>query len=265
MQLDKETNDLLRSKYNPQGSKLRQLQLRELEILLYIDKFCKKNNIKYWLSGGSCLGAVRHNGFIPWDDDIDIEMLDKDYRRFERLMLSESENNNYIFHCRKSDPNYFLSFGKVRDLCSIIHESKGFDKYYRYKGCFVDVFPVAPSNSIKLYAIWLRIGSKIQNATFNRHRISFIFWKTISKLSTPLLMLLSSIGAGNHYRYRIGVPFSNKLNLNDFSETIDVKFENLILPIPKNYHSYLTQMYGNYMSIPSDTEIQTHTNNFELW
>lgn len=262
--LDKETNSLLRAKYNPEGSKLRSLQLRELEILKYIDRFCTENNIKYWLSGGSCLGAIRHGGFIPWDDDIDIEMLDKDYRRFERLMLSQPKCK-YVFHCRKSDPNYFLGFGKLRDLCSIINESKGFDKHYRYKGCFVDVFPVAPSNSIKLYAIGLRISSKLQDAICGQKKLRSLFWKSVSKLSTPLLTFLSTIGAKCNYRYRIGIPFSNVLDYRDFKEISYVEFENLKLPVPKNFHSYLTRMYGDYMSLPSDSDIQIHTNEFKVW
>ena len=65
----------LRERYNPNGSTLRKQQLRMLEMLQYIDSVCKKHNIRYWLCSGTLLGAVRHGGFIPWDDDVDIEML----------------------------------------------------------------------------------------------------------------------------------------------------------------------------------------------
>ena len=70
--IDQEIQAKLREKFNPDGSMLRKQQLRMLEILLYIDKVCKENNINYWLSSGTLLGAVRHGGFIPWDDDLDI-------------------------------------------------------------------------------------------------------------------------------------------------------------------------------------------------
>lgn len=72
----------LRERYNPDGSTLRRQQLRMLEMLQYIDVICKKHNIKYWLTSGTLLGAVRHGGFIPWDDDLDIEMLKEDFGKF---------------------------------------------------------------------------------------------------------------------------------------------------------------------------------------
>ena len=69
----------LRQRFNPDGSQLRKHQLRMLEILVVIDKICRKHQIPYWLSSGTLIGAVRHNGFIPWDDDLDIEMMRNDY------------------------------------------------------------------------------------------------------------------------------------------------------------------------------------------
>lgn len=82
--IDIELQKKLRAEYNPDGSLLRRQQMRMLEILLHIDKICKENNIPYWLSSGTLLGAVRHEGFIPWDDDVDIEMMREDYLRFEK-------------------------------------------------------------------------------------------------------------------------------------------------------------------------------------
>lgn len=76
----------LRERYNPDGSILRKQQLRMLEMLQYIDFVCKKHNIRYWLCSGTLLGAVRHGGFIPWDDDVDIEMLREDYKRLVRIL-----------------------------------------------------------------------------------------------------------------------------------------------------------------------------------
>lgn len=72
--LDKATQEQLRVKYNPDGSLLRNAQLRMLEILIDFDRVCRKHDIKYWLSSGTLLGAVRHGGFIPWDDDLDVDL-----------------------------------------------------------------------------------------------------------------------------------------------------------------------------------------------
>ena len=73
--IDSKIQNKLREKYNPDGSLLRQHQLRMLKMLSYFDKICQEHNIHYWLSSGNCIGVVRHGGFIPWDDDIDVEML----------------------------------------------------------------------------------------------------------------------------------------------------------------------------------------------
>ena len=90
-----------------------ELKKIQLNILEYIDKFCKENNINYWIDCGTLLGAVRHKGYIPWDDDIDIGMLREDYIKF---MNSFNNNNdsNYKFHCYELDKNWYYPYGKRR-------------------------------------------------------------------------------------------------------------------------------------------------------
>ena len=82
-------HDELRQRYNPDGSLLRRQQLRMLDILVEVDRICKKHHIEYWLSSGTLIGALRHNGFIPWDDDLDIEMMRKDYLRLLEVLPKE--------------------------------------------------------------------------------------------------------------------------------------------------------------------------------
>ena len=79
-----EGQEELHKKYNPDGSDLRRMQMRMLDMLKEVDRICKKYDIPYWLSGGTLLGSVRHGGFIPWDDDLDIELMEDDFQRFER-------------------------------------------------------------------------------------------------------------------------------------------------------------------------------------
>ena len=81
-----QTQDILRQRYNPDNSQLRALQIRMLEILICIDQICQEHDIPYWLGSGTLLGAVRHGGFIPWDDDIDIELLRADYLKLIKIL-----------------------------------------------------------------------------------------------------------------------------------------------------------------------------------
>ena len=97
----------LRARFNPDGSLLRRQQMRMLDILLEVDRICRKHNITYWLSSGTLIGAVRHKGFIPWDDDLDIEMLLPDYERLMKILPQELPDTMAL-QTQDTDPNYFF-------------------------------------------------------------------------------------------------------------------------------------------------------------
>ena len=84
-----ENQESLREEYNPEGSELRRLQLRMLDMLVVVDEICRRHDIPYWIEGGTLLGAVRHEGFIPWDDDLDIALMKKDYVRLLKCLKEE--------------------------------------------------------------------------------------------------------------------------------------------------------------------------------
>ena len=100
----------------------RSLQLKILEIVKDIDKICKENNIEYYLCYGSCLGAVRHNGFIPWDDDFDIMLKYDDYKRFLKVCEDQLDKSKYFVQTMESDPYYYLSFAKIRNIKTTLIE-----------------------------------------------------------------------------------------------------------------------------------------------
>lgn len=148
--IDPKLQTELREKFNPDGSNLRNAQLRMLNILKYVDYVCKQNDIPYWLSSGTCLGAVRHGGFIPWDDDVDIEMLEEDYDRLITI-LENQKSDEFALQTHKLDKNFHYDFAKVRDKNSLIEEVSEIDKQYKYRGYFIDIFPLIPSGSKKLH------------------------------------------------------------------------------------------------------------------
>ena len=145
--IDRNIQEALRARYNPDGSQLREAQLRMLDILKAVDAICRRHDIKYILSSGTLLGALRHGGFIPWDDDIDIEMPKSEYRRFRKVAPEALARYGLVLQDQSSDPEYMPRFPKVRDLYSSTAEPGDIDRNYRYRGLWVDIFIMEPSGS----------------------------------------------------------------------------------------------------------------------
>ena len=114
------------SQYNGDGTVLRKAQLRMLAILIEVDKICRKYNISYWLDYGTLLGAVRHQGFIPWDDDLDICVLRKDYKRLRKVLIAEL-SKQYLFLDWKNDAYFFDPCGRIKDT----HTRYSYSLFYK--------------------------------------------------------------------------------------------------------------------------------------
>ncbi|MCD8203323.1 MAG: LicD family protein, partial [Prevotella sp.] len=112
-----ETSEQLKAEYNPEGSILRKAQLRMLDMLIYFDEVCKKIGVDYRIDSGNVLGAVRHGGFIPWDDDMDVVVDLKDYKRLCNYML-EHPHSQYVLQCKKTDPEFYNFWNVLRDTKS---------------------------------------------------------------------------------------------------------------------------------------------------
>mgnify|MGYP003305402943 CR=1 FL=1 len=104
------------SRYNPEGSALRRDQKELLRMLKVVDKICRDNGIRWWLSSGTLLGAARHKGFIPWDDDIDIVLLREDYLKLEKI-LCQMKSDEFVYHCMYTDVDYVNMF--VTIVCTM--------------------------------------------------------------------------------------------------------------------------------------------------
>lgn len=258
MIIDDSEQNQLREKFNPDGSLLRQHQLRMLEMLQYIDDLCKSNNINYWLSSGTLLGAVRHGGFIPWDDDLDVEMLRPDYDRLIEI-LKKQKSSKYIIQTYDTDTKYVIPFAKLRDLHSSVVEENSPE--YRYNGCWVDIFPLEKNTmpclkfTVYIYYFFLAPYGIIKNRPMV---LSKVYKFIIYKLFFKLIYRINKILPLKKYYHTCGVEFYKSRNLKEIFPLQKIKFEGQLFPAPQKCDSYLSNIYGDYSKIPSINKIETH-------
>ena len=260
--------EALRRKFNPEGSVLRRQQHRMLEILLEVDRICKKHNIRYWLSSGTLIGAVRHKGFIPWDDDLDIELLLPDYERLMRVLPDELPSTMAL-QSQDTDPNYFFFYAKVRDRRSHLEEGNRYDRVWKEQGIYIDIFPfykqplwihmLSEKLQGHVYKIMNRMGDsnremwKVRAITrFNRY------------VSYPVLRLLCRMSKARE-TYGLGIPYHDPRHMEDTFPLTTTEFEGHQMPIPGNVHAALTLKYGDYMRMPDIDKIVPHVGKLEIY
>lgn len=255
------------SRFNPEGSPLRMHQLRMLGMLEYLDSVCRRHGIPYWLSSGTLIGAVRHGGFIPWDDDVDIEMLDADYHRLIEVLSDEAPKADYAVQTTDTDPEFLFPFGKFRDLHSYLEESNRLDSLLKYRGCYIDIFTVAPSSSRKLHRLGCKLlGTEIKFRV-NHPRLkwaSAILRGMLHGVLFPAMRGITAIGAGDRLRHKIPSFFSASRDIKDIFPFSEIEFEGRRFMAPADSDAYLRKIYGDYMRMPDPDKIQVHTSHVVL-
>ncbi len=254
-------NDALRLRYNPDGSALRRTQLELLEILKVLDSICKEHNIEWWLSSGTLLGAARHKGFIPWDDDIDIVMLRKDFKRFDKIMRNY-QSEEYVYHSMSTDIDYVYLFSKFRKRHGDAGEEHRRSKFYKYKGPFVDIFCIEKTNYFAA-----RASSVIYNNL--QHLTSYVRWSWLRRplillvnllclgIIVPILRLVGLINPSGEYHYTLGLGWGrHKFFMKHTFPLGRAKFEAVEFPVPKDMDAYLSQVYGDWRKLPTDEQIR---------
>nr|WP_294369107.1 LicD family protein [uncultured Ruminococcus sp.] len=247
---------------------LRKVQLTQLEILKKIDNFCKSNGIRYSLAYGTMLGAVRHGGFIPWDDDMDICMPREDYDKF---LSCWKDTDEFLLQNHKTNYDFKQTFSKIRKKNTAFVQKTEIGKNYQ-KGIFVDIFPMdrkplsrlkkyKQMNNIMMYQLFMR-GYVPENNGF------------LIKLGSKLILKMHSknkydILANKHlnkivkYNDNSKLPFCDTCTFSDmhksydndlFDELDNIEFENETFSVVKNYRKFLSECYGDYMKLPPKNE-----------
>lgn len=259
------------SRYNGEGILLRKMQLRLLDILVEIDKVCRKHDIQYWIDFGTLLGAVRHGGFIPWDDDVDIAMPTKEYKRFLEIAPKELPDSLFL-QTKATDPAYPFLLNKVRDKNSFfITQHEDFTKDYQ-KGLFVDIFEVKPYPSVnkKLQKSIMRWYKKIfffhsvkHDVNLKNHLATLTF--PIIKIGLDTVWGLCNLKSKDKLGYEKRFsPYGNSYTKDMVFPLKDIEFEGKTFLGPANPDKYLTSIYRDYMKIPPEDKRVTHIIHVEM-
>ena len=272
----------LRAKYNPDGSLTRRMQERMLEILGVIDGICRKHGISYWLSGGSMLGAVRHHGFIPWDDDVDLAMPRDDYEKFLKIAPRLLSSNLQIVNYR-TDPKYQYYITRIRDIETKVEEVR-IGNHYRYTNASIDIFPLdGTPNTLwirKIYFLRVMMHRALMSlcykdsidrsrkrgkfeqvflAIMERLPIEKIFDPYKEKCKIDKIMRKNKIEDSDNIGCLMGAYRTNQIvPKRYFGKGKMYSFETLTLRGPELYDEYLTQMYGDYMKLPPKESQKVH-------
>ena len=257
---------------------LRRVQLCQLDLALELKRICEKYNIRYFLVGGTLLGAIRHSGFIPWADDIDIGMLREDFEKFQAVALTEL-SDKYFLQTMNTDEHYSLPLAKLRKNGTLYIEGKS-KKSKSHKGIFIDIFIFdnIPESTLlqkkqdMLTSILYRLMLMKNNyepwdgkdlAT----KIKYIPFRVLAFLCPKKLirkMYIKEITRYSEYNTKQVVTYGGcgynkeKIDKSLLSTQIEIKFENSEFSCPEGYNEYLTKLYGDYMTLPPEDKRVSH-------
>jgi lipopolysaccharide cholinephosphotransferase len=260
---------------NMRQCSLREAQLVMLQILKEVHKICEKHEIQYFLTGGTLLGAIRHKGFIPWDDDLDIALLRSDYEKFIRIAEVELPRE-YFLQTFATDPHYDLYHipVKVRYNNSIFIEEKEERKKY-HRGIYIDVFPIdrAPQSDakvkiqgcIKKTLLVMKLNPSKKDAYslkfFGRSALQLIGKGISYRLIRKILYSTKGWNEKSErpmYIYGVDLLWNHTLREKDLFPLKKVPFEDGEFWVPHSSDKILTDMYGNFMELPPEEKRASH-------
>ena len=264
----------------PPGT-LERVQQIETQMLGEIDRICRKHGLTYWIDGGTCLGAVRHKGFIPWDDDIDVGMPIDDFHRFQELAKSELPAHISL-HQMATDATQYVLWGKL------YHEGTTFIENDAYEaGCdecvFIDVFPYIRLDEkgddhgvghLKRTQLWTKLIYlyRLKNPTV----LDNLSWRAVAKvgwrvINAMLHVFTSQEKLRKHFEKACvaknpGEWWGNPSAAHPYPfhqttlmDPVELPFEGMMVYAPHNWDKFLTDLYNDYMELPPEDQRHTHT------
>lgn len=245
-------------------NELQHLQHIILGIAKYIDTICRNHNIQYYLMGGSCIGAVRHQGFIPWDDDMDIIMSRENYERFIDVCRTQLDTDKY--YLQEGLKDWPMAFSKIRLKGTHLHELEDDYADKEKNGIYVDVFCMdnVPGNKFaariqyffaKYYLCYQLSCRGYKNASQKKKlMIALSFPMRISLVRNFVIRQTIKYNKRDTACYGFFYGRTNSrtaiIRKYVYGSPTYMKFEDTELPVPEHYHEYLTQMFGDYMKLP---------------
>ncbi|RHV69951.1 MULTISPECIES: LicD family protein [Clostridia] len=257
---------------NLSGEQLRKLQLVELEMLQEVDRICRKNDIQYTLYAGTLLGAVRHKGFIPWDDDADIAFLPEEYEKFYQACKKDLNKEKFFLQDYRSDEYYRWGYAKLRrNNSSFIRTGQEHMKYH--SGMCIDVFSLysVPDNKImrKLYYFMFFLIKKTlyseAGKVNEKNAMIRLVYKILSKIPKGFVFSIAQkiickkntenvdlMYIANSPRCKYGIPRRCLVN------SVDLEFEGTKFMSMSGYDEVLKMAYGDYMKLPPENQRESH-------
>lgn len=235
-------------------SALREHQLRLLDLLVEFDSVCTRLGITWWIDSGTLLGAVRHGGFIPWDDDLDVCVLASDYRKIRKL-LSAHLSSPYAFDCSKHGQTR-LSPRFVDTGQSVLRQDP-LTGAPREENLWIDTFVLRPGSLRLKKAIdplygrcVRRINGSIQDGALKKIAAYILF--PVMWVAKELAIIIGKLFYGKNLLHDFGVPFYSVRRVEDIFPLGTISFEGKQFPAPADPDSYLRRIYGDYTKEPED-------------
>ncbi|SCY98172.1 lipopolysaccharide cholinephosphotransferase [Paenibacillus polysaccharolyticus] len=253
---------------------LRAVQRIQIEMLVEVDRICRMHDINYAMIGGTMLGAIRHKGYIPWDDDADIGLLREEYEKFRQVCETDLDHSRFYFQDMRATPGYRWGYGKIRRKDTyFLREGQAHMPYE--SGIFIDIFPFdnVPDGKIaeKFHnfhctvirkILWSEVGKKTDRNPVLRGVYSLLSRIPLQVVSNHLQHFTDRGNRKKSKRVRtITFPAPDKYSEGMkewFEQTAEYPFESFKLLGHRNSDAYLRHKFGDYMELPPESKRKSH-------